>query len=380
MRLVCLDVFRGMAIAAMIVANNPGSWEYVYSPLKHAEWHGCSPIDLVFPFFLFVVGVAMAFSFAKYNLDNNSDNRATVVIYLRILRRCLILFGLGLFLAIFSMFLDWLFNDKVFDLNNLRIMGVLQRISLTYFLAGMVIFNVSRRGQWAIAIFGLLGYWLAMQFIPTPGYAPGELSPEGNLAGYIDRVILGSNHLYQTGSFDPEGLLSTIPATVTVLLGFFTGKWLEKQSINSGNSFSLVVFGLSCLVVGKLWDFIFPINKQLWTSSYVMFTAGWALIVLAGCYELIEVRGKRGWGFPLEVMGLNAIFLFVASGIVARILLKIPVVKGEKPLTIYAWIYQNFFQAWAGNWYGSLLFAVITLCIWWVVLYIMYRRGWFWKV
>lgn len=376
MRLASLDVFRGMAIAAMILANNPGSWEYVYSPLKHAEWHGCTVIDLVFPFFLFIVGVAMAFSFSKYN----ANNRPNVATYSRIVQRCLILFGLGLFLAIFSMFLDWLLNDKVFDLNNLRIMGVLQRISLTYLLAAIVIFNISRRGQWAIAIFVLLGYGIAMQFIPSPGYSPGDLSLEGNLAGYIDRIILGSKHLYQKGIFDPEGLFSTLPATVTVLFGYFTGAWLQKQSVISRTSFSLVIFGLSCVVIGKLWDFIFPINKQLWTSSFVMFTTGWALIVLAVCYELIEVRGKRRFGLPLEIMGLNAIFLFFASGIVGRILLKTPVVKGEKPLTLYAWIYQNFFESWAGSWNGSLLFAITILCLWWIMLYLMYRRGWFWKV
>ncbi|HAA27271.1 MAG TPA: DUF5009 domain-containing protein [Cyanobacteria bacterium UBA8553] len=371
-RLVSLDVFRGIAIASMILVNNPGSWDHIYPPLEHAEWHGCTPTDLVFPFFLFIVGVAMPFSFAKYT----PENRPTAAVYWRILRRGVVLFALGLLLALFSLFLDWAIAGKPINFSTLRIMGVLQRISLAYVLAAVAVLNLQRRWLWILAGVLLIGYWGAMQLIPVPGYGAGNLTPEGNLGGYIDQIVLGKSHLYRGGSFDPEGLFSTLPAVVTVLAGYFTGDWLRKSPIKSRTSINLAIFGLICLIIGRLWGFLFPINKQLWTSSYVVFTAGWAILVLALCYELIEVRGKKRWGLPLEVMGLNAIFLFVASGLFARILLKTKV--GSE--TTYAWIYEHLFRSWAGALNGSLLFAIVMVSFWWVILYGMYRRHWFLKI
>ncbi|MBD2598375.1 DUF1624 domain-containing protein [Nostoc spongiaeforme FACHB-130] len=370
-RLVSLDVFRGIAIASMILVNNPGNWDYVYPPLDHAKWHGCTPTDLVFPFFLFIVGVAMPFSFAKYT----PENRPTATVYQRIFRRGLILFALGLFLALVSLTLDWLVKGITPDFSTLRIMGVLQRISLAYVLASLVVLNLSRRWLWILAAVILIGYWLAMQFIPVPGFGAGNLTPEGNFSGYIDRIILGK-HIYRGGSFDPEGLFSTLPSVVTVFLGYFTGDWLRTQPIKSRTSVNLVIFGLIALVIGLLWGFLFPINKQLWTSSYVVFTAGWALLTLALCYELIEVRNLRNWGLPLEVMGLNAIFLFVASGILTRILLKTNIDSS----TTYNWIYDNLFRPWAGTFNGSLAFAIVMVLLWWTILYGMYRRRWFFKI
>ena len=356
----------------MILVNNPGSWDHIYPPLEHAKWHGCTPTDLVFPFFLFIVGVAMPFSFAKYT----PENRPTAAVYWRILRRGVVLFALGLLLALFSLFLDWAIAGKPINFSTLRIMGVLQRISIAYVLAAVAVLNLQRRWLWILAGVLLIGYWGAMQLIPVPGYGAGNLTPEGNLGGYIDRIILGKSHLYRGGSFDPEGLFSTLPAVVTVLAGYFIGDWLRKAPIKSRTSINLAIFGLICLIIGQLWGFLFPINKQLWTSSYVIFTAGWAILVLALCYELIEVRGKKRWGLPLEVMGLNAIFLFVASGLFARILLKTKV-SSE---TTYAWIYEHLFRSWAGALNGSLLFAIAMVSFWWVILYGMYRRHWFLKI
>ena len=375
-RLVSLDVFRGIAIASMILVNNPGSWDHVYPPLLHAEWHGFTPTDLVFPSFLFIIGVAMAFSLAKYT----KDNQPTAAVYWRIARRCLLLFALGLFLNGSSLVLDWLLRDKPLDWSTFRIMGVLQRISLAYLLATLAVLNLSRVKQWILAGVALLGYWGAMTLIPVPGYGAGDLSPEGNLAGYIDRIILGAQHLYLGGPSDPEGLFSTIPAVVTVLLGYFAGQWLRNQSVKSNTSIQLVLAGLSCLVVGYLWSFFFPVNKALWTSSYVVYSAGWDLLLLAACYETIEVRNWRRWGWPFEVMGLNAIFLFVASGIVGRILYRTHIGTGDEAPSTYAWIYENMFQSWAGAINGSLAFAIATVLLWWLILYGMYRKGWFFKV
>ncbi|GCL38074.1 hypothetical protein SR1949_31870 [Sphaerospermopsis reniformis] len=380
LRLVSLDVFRGIAIASMILVNNPGSWSYIYPPLEHAKWHGCTPTDLIFPFFLFIVGVAMPFSFAKYARENTPENRPNRQVYLRIIRRGLVLFALGLFLTLLTFFLDFTLKGIPIDLSKIRIMGVLQRISLTYVIAAFVVLQLSQRGLWIFSGISLLGYWVAMQLIPVPGFGAGNLSAEGNFAGYIDRMILGSQHLYQSGPFDPEGLFSTIPALVTVLIGYFTGSWLQKQQVKTRTSVNLVIWGLGCLIIGILWGFVFPINKSLWTSSYVVYTAGWALLVLALCYEVVEVRGLKKWGFPWEVMGLNAIFLFVGSGVVGRILVKTSVGSGKDAVATKTWIYDNLFSAWAGNMNGSLLFAITNLLLWWLVLYFMYRRRWFLKI
>jgi predicted acyltransferase len=374
-RLVSLDVFRGIAIASMILVNNPGSWDYIYPPMEHAEWHGCTPTDLVFPFFLFIVGVAMAFSFAKYNPENSPNS----AVYWRILRRGLILFGFGLLLAIFSPLLDLILKAAPINFGKLRIMGVLQRISLAYMLASFAVLNLKRRQLWLLSFILLIGYWAAMQLIPVPGFGAGNLTPEGNLGGYIDRLILGT-HLYKGGPFDPEGLFSTLPAVVTVFFGYFTGDWLRLQAIKSRTSLNLAIFGLIGVIVGQFWGLVFPLNKQLWTSSYVVYTAGWALLLLALCYELIEVRGLKRLGFPLEVMGLNAIFLFVGSGLFARVLNKTHIGIGEKAPTTSAWIYKNLFASWAGALNGSLFFAITMVLFWWVILYAMYRRRWFLKI
>ncbi len=395
MRLKSLDVFRGIAIASMILVNNPGSWKQVYPPLDHAEWHGCTPTDLVFPFFLFIVGCAMSFSLSKYTkIFHKTRTEASEIteiqgkitrekpplhstnIYWRIARRAAILFGLGLLLNTSSIALDVLFNSApVENFSKIRIMGVLQRIGLAYFISAIAILNLSPRHQKLLAVAVLLGYWALLFVFAVGGYTAYELTPEGYLGGYVDRLILGSQHLYKGGPFDPEGLLSTLPASVTVLIGYFTGEWLRVQPIKTRTSLNLAIGGLCCLVIGRLWAFSFPINKQLWTSSYVVFTAGWALLLLAACYETIEVR-KWKWGWPFEIMGLNAIFLFVASGIVARILLKTHIGTGKTAPTTYTWIYENWFVPWAGPLNGSLAFAVTAVLCWWLILYGMYRRGW----
>ena len=373
-RLTSLDVFRGITITGMILVNMAGVSDQVYPPLLHADWNGCTPTDLVFPFFLFIIGVAIAFSFSKYKENKLTLGLGHTVPLGRILRRSAILFALGLLLNGF-----WNYNWST-----IRIMGVLQRISLAYLLATLVILKLPRKGQWAIALLLLLGYWLAMSFIPVPGYGVGNLSRDGNLGAYLDRLIIGTAHLYKGDNFnsmgDPEGLFSTLPAVVSVLLGCFTGDWLRKQPVNSRTSMDLVLVGLSGLVIGEVWGFWFPINKKLWTSSYVVFTAGWALLLLAACYELIEVRGLRRWGKPFEIMGLNAIFAFVASVLMIKILVKTHIGTGEKAPTTYTWIYEHVFVPWAGAMNGSLCFAMVTVLFWWGVLYGMYRQRWFVKI
>jgi predicted acyltransferase len=370
-RLTSLDVFRGIAIAGMILVNKASLGDKVYPQLNHADWNGLTLADLVFPFFLFVVGVAMAFSLAKYT---QGDATPTLKVYWRIFSRCLILFGLGLLLNGF-----W-----NYDFSTIRIMGVLQRISLSYFISSLIILNVPRKGQWFVAGGLLIGYWLLMSFVPVPGFGAGVLTRDGNFGAYIDRLIIGTAHLYKGDGFknmgDPEGLFATLPAIASVLLGYFIGQWLRDRRPDSKVSMSMVLWGLSYLVAGQLWDFWFPINKKLWTSSYVLLTTGCALLVLAACYELIEVRKRKEWSNPLEVLGLNPIVVFVGSVLVIKLLAKTQVGTGKDAPSTYAWINQTFFQSWAGSLNGPFLFSIITLLFWFFVAYVMYRQRWFLKV
>lgn len=371
-RLTSLDVFRGITIAGMILVNMIGvaGDKNVYPPLLHADWNGFTPTDLVFPFFLFIIGVAMAFSFSKYK----EGNKPTPTVYWRIIRRSLILFALGILLNGF-----WEYNW-----GSLRIMGVLQRISLTYLIASLIVLNIPRKGQWAIATFLLVGYWFAMSLIPVPDYGMGNLTRVGNFGAYFDRLIIPTAHLYQGDDFngmaDPEGLFSTLSAVVSVLFGYLTGDWLRQQPIKSSTSMDLVMLGLSWLVIGQVWDFWFPINKKLWTSSYVIFTTGWALLLLAACYESIEVRQRQRWAKPFEMMGLNAISIFVASVLLIKFLVKTKIGTGENAPTTYIWVYNHFFTPLVGAMNGSLLFALVTVLLWWIVSYAMYRQNWFLKV
>jgi predicted acyltransferase len=376
MRLTSLDVFRGITIAGMILVNMVGVADDKYTLLDHAEWNGCTPTDLVFPFFLFIVGVAMTFSLSKYT----AENKPTKAVYLRILRRAVILFVLGLILNGF-----WNKGIWTFDLSSIRFMGVLQRISLSYLFASLIVLKLPRKSQWIVAGVLLIGYWLTMMYVPVPGYGAGVLTREGNLGAFIDRLIIPKAHLYKGDGFnfmgDPEGLFSTIPAIVSVLAGYFAGQWIkDKKQVNSQTSMDLVLFGLCCLVIGIIWDVAFPINKKIWTSSYVVFTDGWALMLLAACYELIEVRLIKRWSKPFEIMGLNAIALFIASVMLIKITAKTQLGTGEDAISIYNWIYQNFFASWAGNLNGSFLFGLVTVLLWYGIAVLMYRKNWFIKV
>lgn len=371
MRLISLDVFRGIAIAAMILVNNPGSWSYMYPVLQHAPWHGYTPTDLVFPSFLFIVGVAIAFSLSKFSREHRlPTDPVPRSVYTRIGRRCLLLFLLGLLLNGFPNY----------DLANIRIMGVLQRIAIAYGLTAIAILKLSRRQLWLLIFLILGGYWVTMTMIPVPNYGRGNLSPAGNLGAFIDQMVLGADHLWRGGPYDPEGLFSTLPATVTVIMGYMTGQWLKYQPRNISTVISLVVFGLSALIIGSLWGVWFPINKALWTSSFVVVTTGWALLLLAVCYGLIEVKNWHQWGKPFQIMGVNPLFIFVASGFVARILIQIPVGTGTDAPNLKTWIYETLLASWAGPFHGSLIFALMTVLFWAAIAYIMYRRRWFLKV
>jgi predicted acyltransferase len=368
MRLASLDSFRGLAIAGMILVNNPGSWSHVYAPLRHAEWHGFTPTDQIFPAFLFIVGAAIPFTLARYRETAAQDRSA---FHQRLIRRVAVLFALGLVLNASTTVLEWAINDAPLDLSTLRIMGVLQRISLAYLLAVLLVLACPPRLQVLVVGSMLLADWAALALIPVPGHGPGVLTPEGSLPGYIDRLVLTPAHLYQ-GWFDPEGLLSTLPAAASVMFGVAAGAWVKNAAVSSRVTLGLVAAGLVCLLLGALWGLVLPINKQLWTSSYVVFTAGGSLVLLGLCYEVMEVRRWSWLGWPFQVMGVNAITLFFASGIVARLLSVVHAADGR---SLQLWIFEELFVPWAGQVDGSLAFALATVLVWWLVLYGLYRRG-----
>ncbi|MDT7602758.1 MAG: hypothetical protein QOF61_755, partial [Acidobacteriota bacterium] len=278
-RMISLDVFRGLTIAGMILVNNPGTWDAIYSPLEHSKWDGLTPTDLVFPFFLFIVGVSITLALAR-RAEGGGSKRD---LYLKIVRRTLIIFAVGLVLSAFP------YNDPA----TFRIPGVLQRIAVCYLIAAIIFLNTKWRAQSAIVVALLLLYWAAMKLIPVPGYGAGDLSMAGNLAAYVDRSIFG-RHTWKP-LYDPEGLLSTIPAIATTLCGVLTGQLLRSRRAPLEKVALMFVAGTICLVVGWAWDFWFPVNKALWTSSYVVLTAGMALELLAACYWLVDIKGYARW-------------------------------------------------------------------------------------
>jgi predicted acyltransferase len=363
-RYLALDVFRGITIATMITVNNPGDWSHIYAPLKHSEWHGCTPTDLVFPFFLFIVGISMFFSFTKYNLTLNWKSLQ------KILKRTILIFIIGLFLNSFPQWLT--------DYSKLRIMGVLQRIALAYGIGSVIVLTLNRKYLPYLAAFILLFYWSIIYFFG--GADPYSLN--GNITPEVDAFILGKSHLYQGFGipFDPEGLLSTIPAIVTVILGFIAGNLIaatEKGKI----PLRLAIYGVAGLFVGLVWSQFFPINKPIWTSSYVIYTAGWACVSLALLIWIIDLKGYTKWTSFFVVFGMNPLFIFAFAGIWARILIKlIKIHQGDTVISGYNWLYQNIFLPVAGELNGSLLFALSHIVVFWFICYILYKKKIFIKV
>jgi predicted acyltransferase len=361
-RLVSLDVFRGITIAGMILVNFPGSWGSVYPPLRHAAWNGWTPTDLIFPFFLFIVGVAMTFSFSNRLARGASESQ----LLLHVLKRSLIIFALGVFLNGFP----------YFNLSTLRIPGVLQRIAICYFFASLVALKTGIKGQAITAVVLSLLYWVLMKVVPVPGFGAGVLEPTGNLAWYIDSNLL-SGHTWSGApvpGFDPEGILSTIPAIATTLFGILTGHWLRSARDKMEKTSGLFVMGNVGLFLGIIVNNWFPINKNLWSTSYVIFTAGTALIFLAMCYWFIDVKGYKRGMTPFLIYGTNAIAVYVLSGIVGRLLTLINVAQPDgSSITLKTFLYNNLFASWLDPFNASLAYAVTYILIWLGIMAIFYR-------
>jgi predicted acyltransferase len=360
-RLRSLDVFRGVTMAGMVIVNNPGDWNAVYWPLLHAEWHGWTPTDLIFPFFLFIVGAAIPLG----SIEGRS--------WPRVWRRTAVIVGLGWFLAGFPFF----------RLATIRIPGVLVRIGLCYLAAASLVRlagdDISKLGRYlapAIAV-ALVGYWFLMTQVPPPGGVAGDLSAEGNLGAWLDRTLLGG-HLWRE-DWDPEGLLSTLPAIATTLLGVLAGVVLRQVSSPRVIVRRLAGWGLAGVLAGLAWHTLFPINKALWTSSYVLFTGGAAAGALAACYAWVDAsptEGSRRASEPFVALGRNALLLFVVSGLVAKTLIYL---KWPDPgQSLGAWLYAAAFAPLAPPKIASLAFAVTHLTALWALLWVLHRRRWYW--
>jgi len=397
-RLLALDVFRGMTVAGMLLVNNPGSWSAIYPPLAHAAWHGWTSTDLIFPFFLFIVGVTTHLSLTTRRAMG-ADNRAIVR---QILKRGAIIYLLGLALNGFPYFDPvpgsfWGSSISRFGispvtheslLDTIRMLGVLQRIAIVYVCAALISVWSTPRQQAIIAGVLLVAYWIVMTAAPVPGEgATGAAllgEPSRTLAAYVDRAVLGRHIYHGTKFWDPEGILSTIPAIVTAMLGIFAGRWIGKSIPLSDRISGLFALGSLGVVAGLVWSWAFPINKQLWTSSYVVFTAGMACVALATCTWLIDLRCYRKWTKPLMPFGMNPMIAFVGSGLMARTIYTLWKVESEqtgKYITLQAAVYGKFFSSWiAEPKLASFLFAVTFVGLWWGILALLLKRGIVWKV
>ena len=368
-RLLSLDVFRGITVAAMILVNNPGSWSHIYAPLEHAEWNGCTPTDLIFPFFLFIVGVSISFA-----LGSKKEHKAGhTKIILTALKRALILFALGLFLSLFPK----VFTEPLEAFKTVRIPGVLQRIAVVFFISALIFVKTTQKTQLRIMIALLLGYWALLTLVPIPGVGYANLEKEMNLGAWLDRSILTEAHLWKSSrTWDPEGILSTLPAIATGLFGVLIGTWLRRKDRDASVKISwMFSVGVIAVILGLVWDLCFPINKALWTSSFVLYTSGLATIGLSLCYWLIDVQGYKNGTKPFMVYGVNAITVFFLSGLIPRILNMIMVKMPDgTEVGLREWMYQTFFTPYFSPINASLAGAVTYILIWLAILWWMYNK------
>ena len=386
-RLLSLDVFRGITVAGMLLVNNPGSWGAIYEPLEHAPWFGWTPTDLIFPFFLFIVGVTTHLSREARRTRGERDG----AIMRQTARRALTIIGVGLLMTGFPyhQFFVALPGGAVFDsttvpldVSHWRVTGVLQRIGVCYLLGALLTMRTSVRAQLSIVAVLLVGYWLALTLIPVPGHGMGALllgAPGASLAAWVDRTVIGPKHMWIGGGgiWDPEGILSTIPATATAMLGVLAGRWIAQPRPLEERLTTLFAMGSLGMVAGLVWGWSFPIGKNLWTSSYVLFTAGMACVAIATCAWLVDVRGWRAWTKPFIPFGLNPIVAFVASGFLSRViytLVKVP--RSGLLVSVQSATYDAMLAPLVSDPRdASLLFALIYVAIFYAGLHLMHRRG-----
>jgi predicted acyltransferase len=384
-RLLALDVFRGLTVAGMLLVNDPGSWAAIYPPLEHAEWFGWTPTDLIFPFFLFIVGITTHLSLSSRRAHGVSDG----ALVKQILRRGGLILLVGLLMTGFPYHQFYLtlpgglvFDSRTphLDLEHWRFTGVLQRIALAYTFGALLTLRTSVKQQVMILVALLYGCWFAMTLLPVPGHGMGALMlgvPDGSLAAWLDRTIIGTNHMWVgSKTWDPEGLLSTVPAIGTVILGTLTGRWLQSDRPLPERLTALFAAGALAMMTGLMWHWSFPIAKNIWTSSYVLFTAGMAAVSIATCMWIIDVHDVKWWTKPFVIYGVNPLVAFAASGFLGRFvytLIKVPTSAGLVPLE--TWIFDTFYAPWLPAKDASLLFAISWVALFLGLLTILYRRN-----
>lgn len=365
-RLVSLDAFRGATMALMVLVNDPGDFRHVYGPLNHSAWDGWTITDVVFPSFLWIVGVAMTFSLARRLAAGTSRAR----LFTQVLRRAAILYGFGLLIYAFPKF----------DLPTLRLLGVLQRIAICYLIAAAIYLTTGVRGQliWIVSL--LAGYWLLMKLVPVPGYGAGHLDMERNFAHYIDQMVLGAHNYAWTKTWDPEGIVSTIPAIATTLFGILAGHILRTKRALAERSTWLFFAGNILIAAGLLCDLWLPINKKLWSSSFSIFMAGLDFVMLAICVWWADGLGHRRMLRPLVIMGMNAITVYMAAELLASTLVSIRWASGAGTISLQAWLYGSLFAPLASPINASWLYALAYTLLMYLLAHGMYRRGWFLRV
>jgi predicted acyltransferase len=369
-RYLALDVLRGLTIALMVVVNTPGSWSHLYAPFAHADWHGFTITDLVFPTFLFVVGNAMSFSMRKM------DKMAQGVFLKKVFKRAALIFLIGWGLNAFPFF-DYNESGDIVMINwaEVRLLGVLQRIALCYLFASLILFYLGKKGAIIYCFVTLFGYWAVLYFLGDPS---DPYSMLGNFGSKLDLLLIGERNLYmgEGVAFEPEGLLSTFPSVVNVIGGYFAGKLIQQVGNNIKTVKALVLGGLILIFLSLIWDMAFPINKKLWTSSYVLLTVGLDLFLIAALIFVIEVWQRRNWTYPFEVFGRNPLILYVLSGVLITLFYAIQI--GDKSLK--GIIYDNVYTSWLSEKNASLLFAVSYMLLIWVIGYWMDRKRIYIKV
>jgi predicted acyltransferase len=371
-RLLCLDIFRGLAVAGMIIVDNPGSDDLAYGPIKHADWNGWTSADFIFPSFLFLVGISMVYSFAA-RLQRGESRKQ---ILFHAFMRSLILIAIGLFVNASPLI--------GLDLHTWRFEGVTQRIALCYFAAAILVLWSNRRGAWIAIFICLVGYWALLRFVPVPGLGlPGHnvpfMDPDRNLAAWLDRKLF-MGHLYN-GTRDPEGILSTIPAIATTLIGVLTGYWLRSEKSPATKAIRMLLAGILGLAAGEVWSHWFPINKNLWTSSFVLFSGGFALVFLAFLYWILEIKRWRGiWTMPVLVFGMNAIAGFVTDSFVYGPGYSFTVKSPSGPVMWHDAAQAKLVSLGASAPNASLIYSLAALLFCWILLWFLWRRRIFLKV
>jgi len=368
-RLLSLDAFRGFTVAGMLLVNNPGDWGAIYRPLEHADWNGCTFADLIFPFFLFISGISITYALGS----KKEDIAAHPQLIKKIVKRSLTLFGLGILLS----FIPHIFYDPSVIIKTFRIPGILQRIALVYFASSIIFIKTNWKTQTVLFFLILIAYWIIMTFVPVPdGHAP-NLEKETNIGAWLDRTILTEHHLWKLSkTWDPEGILGTLPSIATGISGLIIGFWLRRKDINPSKKITILVLGGIVLAsLGYLWGLSFPINKSLWTSSYVLFTTGLGSIIFAAFYWIIDIKGFKGWATPLLAYGTNAITAFFTSMLAAKFLNAVPMPAADgTETTLGHWFFTHFFSPYFSPYNASLAFALTFVLIWLAFLWWMYSK------